>query len=82
MFGFGKKSDEQVAEDYIMQDCTPDGSHVSALARHYHVDETSRILQQFAGVSLTGEQTESVVQRVRDRYNMGPIDDGNRTGVE
>lgn len=71
-------SDEQIAEEYIREDC--DDDHISALVRHYHVDETTDIVQRFTGVSLTGEQTASIVQKVRDEYGLGPIDEWNQPG--
>lgn len=72
--------EEQQAEEYILQDCTEDGSHVSALVRHYHVSETADILERHAGVRLTDAQTGNIVQRLRDKYGMGPIDEYNQPG--
>jgi len=72
--------EEQRAEEYILEDCTEDGSRVSALVRHYAVGETADILERHAGVRLTDTQTANVVQRLRDRYGMGPIDEHNQPG--
>jgi hypothetical protein len=71
-------SDEQIAEEYIRQDCND--THISALVRHYDVEVTTDIVAQFTGVSLRDEQTAGVVQKLRNEYGLGPIAEHNMPG--
>lgn len=76
---FGRQSDEAIAEAYIRSECE-DENHISALVRHYHVSETTGIIEQLTGARLTDQQTTRIVQKLRDEYGMGPIDEGNLPG--
>lgn len=77
--GLFRKSNEEIAEDYIRGECE-DENHISALVRHYPVGETSDIIEQFTGARLTDQQTARVVQKLRDEYGCGPIDEWNLPG--
>jgi hypothetical protein len=81
LFSFGKQQSSSqealsTAEAYLRQDCND--THISALVRHYHVAETTDIIEQFTGVSLNDKETAQLVQTIRDEYSLGPIEDYNQ----
>lgn len=81
LFGFGKQpasSDDALstAENYLRQDC--DETHISALVRHYHVEEVTDSIARQTGVDLYDSETAQLVQTIRDEYNLGPIEEHNQ----
>lgn len=45
----------------------------TALYRHYHIDAVVEIVEQFTAILLTRKQAISIVQKIRDEFEMGPI---------
>ncbi|HEX7737208.1 MAG TPA: hypothetical protein VF458_20350 [Ktedonobacteraceae bacterium] len=52
----------------------------SCLYRHYAIEEVTDSIARHTGVSLNDEQTAAIVQGIRDRCGMGPIDEWNMPG--
>jgi hypothetical protein len=78
LFNFGKSNNDALStvEEYLRQDCSD--THISALVRHYHVEETTDSIARHTGVELSNEETAQLVQSIRDEYGLGPIEDYNQ----
>ena len=73
--GFGRKSDEQIAEEHLRSMC--DENYTPGSIRHYMIEEVMDSIEFHTGVSLRDDQTVKVVQRIRDDYGYGPIAESN-----
>ena len=76
--GFGRKSNEQIAESYLRSMC--DENATPGSIRHYMIEEVTDSIEFHTGVSLRDDQTVKVVQRIRDDYGYGPIAEHNLPG--
>lgn len=72
------QSDEQIAEAYLREDC--DENYTPGSIRHYMIEEVTDDIERKTGVSLRDDQTVKIVQRIRDDYGYGPIQDFNMPG--
>src|SRR5260370_37475116 len=70
--------DLTTAEEYLSAKCSDE--HITALVRHYQIEEVTDDIQRFAGASLRDSETAQVVQKLRDKYGMGLIADYNMPG--
>lgn len=71
--------DEQQAEAYLREQ-TPDEQHITALVRHYAIEEVTDDIEWRAGIKLSDEQTVRIVQKLRNEYGCGPIAEYNKPG--
>ncbi len=76
--GFGRKSNEQIAESYLRSMC--DEEYTPGSIRHYMIEEVTDSIERHTGVALRDDQTTAVVQRIRNSYGMGPIAHYNMPG--
>lgn len=74
-----RDDDEQRAEGYLRSQ-TSNEQHITALVRHYAIEEVTDDIERRAGIKLSDEQTVRVVQKLRDEYGCGPIAEYNLPG--
>jgi hypothetical protein len=80
LFGNNDSSQEDldVAETYLREQSS-DGI-ITPLVRHYAIEEVTDDIERRAGVSLRDSETAEIVQKLRNQYDMGPIDEWNMPG--
>src|SRR5436305_1223716 len=54
----------------------------SALYRHYHIEQVIDDVAQFTQVQLSRRQAIKLVQKLRDEYQLGPIEQYNLDPIE
>jgi hypothetical protein len=82
LFGDDNHSSEEdltTAEEYLREQSS-DEQHITALVRHYAVEEVTDDIERRTGVSLYDDETVGIVQKLRSEYGMGPIDEYNMPG--
>src|SRR5690348_6923509 len=79
LFDLFRKSDEEIAEEYLRGECEP-GVYYPGSIRHYHVSEVADNIERQTGARLTDAQTTRIVQKIRNEAGMGPIDAWNMPG--
>ena len=80
LFGNNDSSQEDLAtaEEYLREQSSDE--HITALVRHYAIEEVTDDIERRAGISLRDQETVGIVQKLRSEYGMPSIDEWNMPG--